>query len=166
MDFQTNSTKDQRLEKLYRQSVGIMILNKEKKIFLGKRLNTKDKKCWQMPQGGIDVGENAETAMKRELFEETSIKNIKIIAKSDNYHYYNFPHDIRKKLWNGRYVGQKQKWFLMEFTGEDDEINISTSEPEFSEWKWSNVNKILEKVVDFKKETYEKILLEFKDFIK
>jgi putative (di)nucleoside polyphosphate hydrolase len=152
------------VDDLYRKSVGIVILNQKKKIFIGKRLKGQDiHQYWQMPQGGIDAGEDEETAMKRELFEETGIKTINIFQKSEKYNYYNFPHEIRKNLWKGRYIGQKQRWFLVEFTGNESEININVcgDNAEFSQWKWENAENVITEIVAFKKEIYQEVLSNF-----
>jgi NTP pyrophosphohydrolases including oxidative damage repair enzymes len=147
-----------------RTGVGIIVLNKENKIFVGKRKdNPLDK--WQMPQGGVDPNENLLSAMKRELFEETSIKSIEIIKKFDFWLQYELPKNLLGKIWKGKYRGQRQKWFLVKFLGEEKEININTSNAEFIEWKWVEKEKLPKLIVEFKKEVYEKILLELKKII-
>ncbi len=142
-----------------RIGVGIIVLNKENKIFVGKRKdNPVDK--WQMPQGGIDEGEDDFTDMKRELSEETSIKNIKIIKKINKTYEYELPKKLIGIIWKGRYRGQKQKWFIVRFLGEDHEINLNTKQPEFIEWKWINAEMLPEVIVDFKKNLYLNLLKE------
>ncbi len=148
---------------LYRSGVGIMVINKNKEIFVAKRVGNNGK-AWQMPQGGIDVGESEDLAMFRELKEETSIDNIKIISVSKKYLYYNLPYNLQKRFWGGKYLGQRQKWYLVEFLGDDKDINIETKEPEFSEWKWVKQEELIESVVAFKREIYVEIIEEFKDF--
>jgi putative (di)nucleoside polyphosphate hydrolase len=145
---------------LYRCGVGIVVLNQNKKIFVGKRIDN-NTDAWQMPQGGIDAGEDEDKAMYRELKEETSISNIKIIRKSQEYFYYNLPYNLQKKFWGGKYLGQKQRWYLVEYLGNDGDININTEHPEFSEWKWVNKDEINKIIVSFKKELYRDIIKEF-----
>lgn len=149
---------------LYRSGVGIMLINPKKEIFVGKRIDNHSD-AWQMPQGGIDAGEDEDLAMFRELEEETGIvqNNIKIIQKSQSYHYYNLPYKLQKKFWGGKYIGQKQRWYLANFTGSETEINISTAEPEFSDWKWISSNEILKAIVAFKRPLYQDVITEFKD---
>jgi putative (di)nucleoside polyphosphate hydrolase len=147
---------------LYRKNVGMVVVNPQKKIFIGKRIkNHNMQEFWQMPQGGIDDGENESVAMKRELLEETGIKSINIIKESKKYYYYNFPHEIRKSLWNGRYIGQKQKWFLIDFKGKESEINLDNGNAEFSHWKWERAENIIKEIIEFKKDVYEEVLSEF-----
>ena len=149
----------------YRRGVGMMIINKKKEIFLGQRFD-KDKSAWQMPQGGIDKGEKELAALKREMFEETGIKkNYKIIFKSNKYFYYKLPLYLQKRLWKGRFVGQKQRWFLLEYFGDDKDINIKTEKPEFKKWSWSTKEKMIKLIVPFKRKLYKEILSEFKEFL-
>lgn len=143
-------------DKLYRPAVGILIYKKNHGFWTGKRLD-QFKNAWQMPQGGIDDGETAEQAMSRELFEETNITSYKIIAQYNEWLYYDLPQNIAKKFWHGKFVGQKQKWFLLEFTGSDTEINIHTEHQEFSEWSWHKTHFILNNIVEFKKDIYQQI---------
>lgn len=159
MDFQA-----ERPDHLYRSGVGIVILNPHKKIFVGKRIDN-NTDAWQMPQGGIDAGENEDVAMRRELKEETGIDKIKIIAKSSDYFYYNLPYNLQKKFWGGKYLGQKQRWYVVEYLGSDDEINIKTEHPEFSEWKWVLKDEISNIIVAFKKELYRDIIREFSNYL-
>tara|TARA_X000000368_G_C22991404_1_gene694522 strand:- start:595 stop:1065 length:471 start_codon:yes stop_codon:yes gene_type:complete len=147
-----------------RTGVGIIVLNKENKVFVGKRKDNPFDK-WQMPQGGVDRNENLLSAMKRELLEETSIKSIKIIKEFDFWLQYELPKNLIGKIWKGKYRGQKQKWFLVKFLGEEKEININTTNPEFIEWQWIEKEELPNLIVDFKKDVYKKILLELKKII-
>jgi len=147
-----------------RQGVGIIVLNKQNQVFVGKRKdNPVDK--WQMPQGGIDQNETPLNAMKRELAEETSIKNIKILKEIENWLEYELPPNLLGKIWKGKFRGQKQKWFIVKFLGQDSEVNLNTRHQEFIEWKWINYNSLPEVIVDFKKEVYKKLKLEINNFI-
>jgi len=147
-----------------RIGVGVIVLNDQNKIFVGKRKdNPVDK--WQMPQGGVDKNENFITAMKRELYEETSIKNIKILKELDGSFEYELPKNLLGIIWRGKFRGQKQKWFVVRFTGKESEINLKTKHPEFIEWKWIEMNELPKIIVDFKKNVYEKLLIELKKFI-
>ena len=139
-----------------RNGVGIILLNRENKIFVAKRIdNPKD--FWQMPQGGVDEGEDFLKAAFRELEEETSIKKAELIKELDGSTTYELPDHLLGIIWKGKYRGQKQKWFLMRFTGDEKEINIKTNSPEFLDWKWVNINQITEVVVDFKLHVYKKL---------
>ena len=139
-----------------RNGVGIIVLNKDNKIFVAKRIDN-PKNFWQMPQGGIDEGEKFLDAAYRELEEETSIKSVKLIKELDGTITYELPDHLLGIIWKGKYRGQKQKWFLMRFTGDEKEINIKTNSPEFLDWKWVNINQITEVVVDFKLHVYKKL---------
>ena len=153
------------IKERYRRGVGMMIINKKKEIFLGQRFD-KDKSAWQMPQGGIDRGEKELAALKREMLEETGIrKDYKILIKSNKYFYYKLPKYLQKRLWKGRFVGQKQKWFLLEYCGEDKNINIQTEKPEFKKWSWTSKEKMLKLIVPFKRKLYKEIVNEFKEFL-
>lgn len=151
---------------LYRSGVGIMIINKNKEIFVGKRIDNRSN-AWQMPQGGLDAGESEDEAMLRELKEETGINAdvVRIITRSAKHHYYNLPYKLQKKFWGGKYLGQKQKWYLIEFFGEDSGVNVATEDPEFSEWKWILKKDLLNEVVSFKRKLYEETLKEFEEFL-
>ena len=150
----------------YRIGVGIILLNEEKKVFVGKRIDIKSE-FWQMPQGGINKNEKMEDAAYRELYEETGIKKAKIILRSKKWFQYNIPLALKKKLWKGKYLGQKQKWYVMKFKGnERKDINLNISKAEFSDWKWINLNELESLIVSFKKEMYKKILKEFEYKIK
>ena len=133
-----------------RPGVGVIILNNENKIFVGKRKDNPIDK-WQMPQGGIDEGENYITAMKRELFEETSIERIKILKEIDGFFEYELPDNLIGIIWRGRYRGQRQKWFIVKFLGDEKEINLNTKNQEFIEWKWVLPDELPDLIVDFKR---------------
>ena len=139
-----------------RKGVGIVVLNKEDKVFVAKRIDN-PKNFWQMPQGGVDEGEDFLTAAYRELEEETSIKNVELIQEIDGQTTYLLPDHLLGIIWKGKYKGQKQKWFLMRYLGNDNDINIKTDKPEFLEWKWVNLNMITEIVVDFKLHVYKEL---------
>ena len=147
-----------------RIGVGAIVLNNKNKIFVGKRKDNPVNK-WQMPQGGVNKKENFLTEMKRELDEETSIKNIQIIKELDGWFQYELPKNLLGIVWKGKFRGQKQKWFIVRFTGEESEINLKTKHPEFIEWKWVERDELPKIIVDFKKDVYEKLVLELKKFI-
>ena len=139
-----------------RSGVGIIVLNKENKVFVAKRIDN-PKNFWQMPQGGVDEGEGFLKAAYRELEEETSIKNVELVKELDGTITYELPDRLLGLIWKGKYRGQKQKWFLMRFVGSDSEINIKTKHPEFLEWKWVELDKITDLVVDFKLHVYKEV---------
>ena len=150
-------------ERGWRLGVGIMLINKENKIFMGERIDNKG--AWQMPQGGVNVSikETLNIAAKRELYEETGVKTAKIINQSEGWYYYYLPKNLKSKLWGGKFLGQKQKWFLFSFEGTDEEINLQADKkPEFNKWKWVNPQDVLYNIVVFKKEIYQQVLREFK----
>ena len=147
-----------------RLGVGIIVLNKENKVFVGKRRDNPTNK-WQMPQGGVNRGENLVNAMKRELKEETSIRSIKILKELEGWTEYELPDYLLGKIWRGKYRGQKQKWFIVRFLGKDEEINLKTSHPEFIEWQWLDIENLPGVIVHFKKKVYEKLLPVIKSFI-
>ena len=147
-----------------RSGVGIVILNKENKIFVAKRIDN-PKNFWQMPQGGVDKDEDFLSAAYRELEEETSIKNVELIKEVDEILTYELPKHLLGIIWKGKYKGQKQKWFIMRYLGTDDKININTKKPEFLEWKWIDLDMITEVVVDFKLEVYKKLKSQIKKII-
>jgi putative (di)nucleoside polyphosphate hydrolase len=147
-----------------RTGVGIAVLNSKNKVFVGKRKDNPFDK-WQMPQGGVDTDESLINAMRRELIEETSIKNIKILKEFDQWLEYELPENLIGKIWKGKYRGQKQKWFIVKFLGDDDEININTKNPEFIDWQWITVEQLPKLIVLFKKHVYEEIAEELKKYI-
>ena len=147
-----------------RTGVGIIVLNNKNKVFVGKRKDNPGDK-WQMPQGGVDEGENFVVAMKRELFEETSIKSIKVIKEIDKIYQYELPKDLVGVIWKGKYRGQKQKWFIVRFLGKESEINLNTHYAEFIDWKWIEPNLLPEVIVNFKKDLYLNLLKEIKIII-
>ena len=136
-----------------RSGVGIVLINKNNQVFVAKRIDN-PKNFWQMPQGGVDEGEDFLTAAYRELEEETSIKNVELIKELDGLVTYHLPERLLGIIWKGKYKGQKQKWFLMKYLGEDYDINIKTKKPEFLKWKWVDLKEITELVVDFKLNVY------------
>ena len=140
-----------------RIGVGIILLNKNKEVFVGKRIDNA-KNFWQMPQGGVNKNENFLNAAKRELEEETSVKSVQLIKEIEGWLTYNLPKNLLGKIWKGKYRGQKQKWFVMNFTGSDSEINVNTSNPEFLKWKWIKPSKLTDVVVDFKIEIYKRMI--------
>lgn len=148
----------------YRLGVGAMVINSKKEIFVGKRIKpTSD--AWQMPQGGVEESEDLEKAGRRELEEETSITNVTLLSRTRGWLSYDFPKEMIPNIMNGRFKGQKQVWLLFEFQGDDSEINIQTNDPEFSTWQWVSKDQLMEMIVDFKKDLYKKILLEFRTFL-
>ncbi len=147
-----------------RSGVGIVLLNKQNKVFVAKRIDN-PKNFWQMPQGGVDDGENFLEAAYRELEEETSIKNVKLIQEINETMIYELPDHLLGIIWKGKYKGQKQKWFLMKFLGNDEEINIKTRKPEFLDWKWIDVNMLTKVAVGFKLHIYKKLKVEIKKII-
>ena len=142
-----------------RTGVGIVVLNKKNEVFVGKRKDNPGDK-WQMPQGGVDEGEHYITAMKRELKEETGIENIKIIKEIEKIYQYELPKDLVGIIWKGKYRGQKQKWFITRFLGDEKEINLNTKHAEFIDWKWIEPKLLPEIIVNFKKDLYLNLLKE------
>ena len=140
----------------YRSGVGIVVLNKNNKVFVARRIDN-PKNFWQMPQGGVDKNEDFLTAAFRELDEETSIKSVELIKELDGFISYNLPNHLLGIIWKGKYKGQTQKWFVMRFIGEDSEININTKHPEFLEWKWVELSEITKLVVNFKLDLYQEV---------
>lgn len=150
----------------YRPCAGVMLVNSEGRVFVGQR---KDRysDAWQMPQGGIDKGEDAQTAALRELQEETGVSPtlVTIIAQSKEEHFYDLPPELKGKIWGGKYRGQRQSWFLMRFNGQDSDVNIETEHQEFSAWRWSALDDVEKLIVPFKRELYHNVIAEFSPFI-
>ena len=142
-----------------RLGVGVVLLNSDNKVFVGKRIDN-PVNFWQMPQGGVDGNENLLYAANRELKEETGVESVKFIKEIDNWLTYELPKNLLGKIWKGKYRGQKQKWFIMRFVGDEEEINIKTKNAEFKEWKWIDVNQLLNVVVRFKHDVYKTIVKE------
>ena len=147
-----------------RKGVGVALLNNNNEVFVAKRIDNPND-FWQMPQGGLDQNENSFEAAIRELKDETSIVNVKLIKEIKEETTYNLPDNLLGIIWKGKFKGQTQKWYIMRFLGNNDEINLKTNHPEFLEWKWINVQNITDKVVDFKLHVYEKIKIELKKLI-
>jgi len=150
----------------YRKNVGVMLINGEGHVFVGQRLDS-EVPAWQMPQGGIDKGENPKTAALRELEEETGVSPelVTLVAETDGWIAYDLPHDIVPRIWKGRYRGQEQKWFLLRFHGTDDQVNIEVDHQEFSEWRWLPVDELVENIVPFKRTVYEQVVAEFSEYL-
>jgi putative (di)nucleoside polyphosphate hydrolase len=148
----------------YRRGVGIMLLNRVGLVFVAQRLDTASD-AWQMPQGGIDPGEQPADAARRELKEEIGTDRAEIVAESRDWLRYDLPEDVRPLLWGGKYRGQTQKWFAMRFTGTDRDIDIATEHPEFSAWKWTAPATLPDLIVPFKRNLYRELLAEFKDVL-
>ncbi len=148
----------------YRPCVGLMVVNGDGNVFVGQRLD-RDQDAWQMPQGGIDAGESVQEAALRELGEETGITPdlVEVEAETPDWLPYDLPHDIVPKIWKGRYRGQEQKWVLVRFKGNDDQINIVQDHQEFSEWKWISPKELLANIVPFKRQVYAAVLEAFED---
>jgi putative (di)nucleoside polyphosphate hydrolase len=151
------------MQEKYRNNVGIVLINKEKKVFVARRSDIKEP-AWQMPQGGVDEGEDLKTAALRELEEETSIKSVKYLTETKGFYYYDFPISKSKNLYKGEYKGQKQKWFLFLFLGNQDEIDLDTKHPEFIDYKWTDRKWIIKEIIDFKKDIYDRVFKEFNVF--
>lgn len=148
----------------YRLGVGMMILNSKNQIFVGKRIDAK-LQAWQMPQGGIHMGETPSKAAMREMMEEIGSNNGTIVAESKNWYSYDIPKFLIPKLWNGNYRGQKQKWFLINFVGSDSDINIDTNHPEFQEWRWADIDELYDIIIPFKRKLYSAVIEEFKPLL-
>ena len=144
-----------------RSGVGVVILNDKNEVFVGKRIDNPIDK-WQMPQGGVDPGEDYLSAMKRELLEETSIKSIQVLREIEGFYEYELPKNLVGIIWKGKYRGQKQKWFITKFIGNEKEINLKTKKPEFIEWKWIPVEELPNVIVEFKKDVYLNLLKDIK----
>lgn len=150
----------------YRPCVGVMLINGDGLIFGGQRIDT-DVPAWQMPQGGIDPGETPRDAALRELFEETGIPSdrVDVIRAATEPVRYDLPDDLVPRIWKGRFRGQEQRWFLMRYLGRDDEIDIDTAHPEFSQWRWLRAREMLQAIVPFKRAVYRQVIAEFGDFL-
>ncbi len=150
----------------YRPNVGIMLANPDGMVFVAQRIDSPGP-AWQMPQGGIDPGEDPEPAALRELEEETGVTPnlVSVAAQSTDWLTYDLPHDLVSKIWKGRWRGQKQRWFLMRYHGVDNQIDIKTEKPEFTRWKWISPDDLVENIVPFKRQVYSQILAEFREFL-
>ncbi|MCE8006798.1 RNA pyrophosphohydrolase [Aestuariivita sp.] len=146
----------------YRPCVGVMLMNAAGQVFVGQRRD-RYTEAWQMPQGGVDKGEDARGAALRELWEETGVSAdlVEMVAETDEWLPYDLPHDLVPQIWKGRYRGQEQKWFLLRFLGEDAQVNIETEHPEFSAWRWQPPDQLVDKIVPFKRAVYSRVLEEF-----
>ena len=146
----------------YRPAAGVMLLNREGKVWVGQRLDS-TLEAWQMPQGGLDPGEKAEAGALRELGEETGIPRdkVEILARAPEQLLYDLPDDLIGKIWKGKWRGQRQTWFLMRFTGEDADVNLQTPEPEFRAWKWAEPQELPDLIVPFKQGLYRDVLKAF-----
>ena len=148
---------DDFVDPLYRPAVGMMLINRENKVFVGQRCDNKEP-AWQMPQGGIGPHEDTDQAMLRELQEEIGTRNVEIIVKSKVWYKYDLPKHLADRLWNGKFKGQKQIWYALRFRGADEDINIHTYHPEFRAWKWVEKEEILELIIPFKRDLYTRVL--------
>lgn len=146
----------------YRPCAGIMLVNRDWRVFVGQRIDQRVE-AWQMPQGGIDEGETPEEAALRELGEEVGTDKAEILAVNDGWIAYDLPPELVGNVWKGRYRGQKQKWFLLRFTGEDSDIDIQTEHPEFAVWRWARLSELEEMAIEFKRETYRQVVAAFED---
>ena len=151
---------------VYRPCVGVMLVNREGLVFIGRRKNKRLVEHvapgheWQMPQGGIDDGEDPYEACLRELYEETNVRSVSLIAEAPDWYHYDLPKDVAKKSWKGRFAGQRQKWFALRFLGTDGDIDINKHEPEFSAWKWAPLDGLPALIVPFKRDVYKAVIEE------
>lgn len=151
----------------YRKNVGLVLINAEGLVFAGQRLDNPGH-AWQMPQGGIDAGERPKEAALRELQEETGVRPelVEKLAKTEDWLVYDLPEELIGTIWGGKYRGQKQKWFLFRFLGQDSDVNIATEHPEFSVWRWMEPAELVEKIVPFKRAVYEQVFDSFAEYLK
>ncbi len=151
----------------YRPCVGIMMVNRDGLVFVGQRIDSKEGDAWQMPQGGIDPGEDAEQAALRELGEETGVgpEHVQLLARSKEELFYDLPPELAGRMWKGKYRGQRQTWYLARFLGADSDIDIATEHPEFDKWRWTEADTLVDLIVPFKKKIYRDIVAEFRDLI-
>ncbi len=150
----------------YRPCAGVMLVNRDGKVFVGQRLDS-TAEAWQMPQGGIDEGEDAETAARRELVEETGIapEHVELVAEAPGEFVYDLPDELIGKVWKGKYRGQTQRWFLFRFSGEDTDVNIATDHPEFSQWRWIDPAELPGVIVPFKRQLYRDVLAALREHL-
>ncbi|MCF8467424.1 MAG: RNA pyrophosphohydrolase [Sneathiella sp.] len=160
----TDNSSSSQADLPYRPCAGMMVVNNKRQVFVGRRIDMVTEH-WQMPQGGIDHEEDPLEAAYRELEEEIGTRNVELIHRLEGWFIYDLPEDLIGKIWKGKYRGQKQKWFLFRFLGEDNEINIRTEHPEFSEWKWAELVELPQLIVPFKRDLYETIIQNFKPYI-
>jgi len=149
---------------LYRPCVGLMLINSDGNIFVGKRIDVPGDH-WQMPQGGIDAGETPEQAAIRELAEETGTDKAEIIGVSEDWLQYDLPKDVAGKVWRGRYRGQSQRWFALRYIGTDDDIDINAHKPEFTDWCWTGIDTLVDRIIPFKRDIYRAVVDEFRDLV-
>ncbi len=157
----------------YRPCVGMMLINRAGLVFIGCRTGGPEHMdgthAWQMPQGGVDEGENTYKAALRELYEETNVRSVSLLAESKDWYFYDIPRELASKAWSGKYRGQKQKWYALRFTGDDSEIDIAhpaggKHEPEFAEWRWEKMERLPAMIIPFKQKVYEQVIEEFRQF--